>query len=297
MELFGAGVQHIGGFFGDRRCVRLFFRFQPAVTGGIINADKWLHIVAIDIEQNAFSVIFYGFCFHLYAAGYQIVPFIIGCDTIEYMVVCFLDVVSYHVFKWQHAGDIQIPGTGNQVLLVGIFSSQLVSDQMAAVIQIFSVHTIIFHGLPAGGLDRTNGTTAFHRHQIGTNVGICHTTTAQLIQLTVCLKGLFRQVRFVEIRLVVIDFHIGITGVVRNIRKGIGGGGRLGPKLHRTARQKQHRQQKRDQKKRKSFHRCTPCEQMMFFLLYHRLPGTAGFSSVSYLCIGMFCDTISMFCK
>ena len=153
MELFGAGVQYIGGFFEDRSRVRLFFRFQPAVTGGIINADKWLYIVAIDIEQDAFTVILYGFCLHLYAAGDQIVPFIIRSNTIEYMVVGFLNVVSYHVFKWQHTGDIQIPGTGNQILLVGIFSSQLVSDQMTAVIQVFSVYTIIFYGLPAGGLD------------------------------------------------------------------------------------------------------------------------------------------------
>lgn len=68
------------------------------------------------------------------------------------MVIRFLYVVRHHVLKRQHAIDIQIAGTGDQVLFICVFRSKLIADQMASVIEIFTVDAVILDRVPARGL-------------------------------------------------------------------------------------------------------------------------------------------------
>lgn len=50
------------------------------------------------------------------------------------MVISLLDVVGNHVLKGQHSLNIQIPCARDEVLRIGVFTSQLIANEMAAVI-------------------------------------------------------------------------------------------------------------------------------------------------------------------
>ena len=50
------------------------------------------------------------------------------------MIISFFDVIGHHIFKWQHAGDIQITCARDKVFLVRVLTGQLPTDKVAAVI-------------------------------------------------------------------------------------------------------------------------------------------------------------------
>ena len=52
------------------------------------------------------------------------------------MIVGLLDVVGDHVLKGQHSLNIQIPCARDEVLRIGVFTSQLIANEMAAVIYV-----------------------------------------------------------------------------------------------------------------------------------------------------------------
>ena len=141
MELMGIGIQNIGNFSAFYRTgLRATRRFgsrasiQPAFTGSIINSNTGLRIVAINIKENAFPIILYRFGLHVNAAGHQIISFKNRCDTIQNMVPGFFYVVGNHIFKGKHPLHVQIAGTCDQVVFIGIFCCKLIADQVAAVV-------------------------------------------------------------------------------------------------------------------------------------------------------------------
>ena len=101
------------------------------------------------------------------------------------MIICFFNVIRHHIFKWEHSFYIQISGSCNQIFRICIFSSQLKSYKMATIIQIFSIHTIIFYCMPARRFYNSDRISFFSRHQIRTYICRCHPTSSQFIQFTI----------------------------------------------------------------------------------------------------------------
>ena len=128
------------------------------------------------------------------------------------MVVGFFHVVGHHVFKGQHAGHIEIPGAGDQVLGVGVFRGQLIADQVAPVVQVFPVDAFILHGLPARGLHAADGAPFLGGHGFPSHIGVGRAAAAQAVQFTVAFKGFLRLVLIREIRHIVVQHHIGLVG-------------------------------------------------------------------------------------
>ena len=151
MEFHTVGIQDVGcalwflfcRFF--RRCPLLA---EPAVSRGVIDGNTGLDVIGVDTEADALALVLHGPAFHQNAVGHQIGVGEHRRHPVQNMVVRLLYIVSHHVFKGQHSLDIQISGTGDEILLVGVLSCQLIPQQMAAVIEIFTVHNIIFHRLP-----------------------------------------------------------------------------------------------------------------------------------------------------
>ena len=117
-------------------------------------------------QQYSFSIILHRFSFHKHAGSQQIISFKNRCHPIHNVLICFFHIVRYHIFKRKHSFYVQISGSGNKIFFICIFSCKLITDQMTAVIQIFSIDKIIFHSMPAGRLYRTNISTLLRRHQI-----------------------------------------------------------------------------------------------------------------------------------
>ena len=128
MELPGVGVDHIPGL-----CLFDFAALQGAVSGGVVDDHPRLDVVAEHIKADALALVLHGFGLHENPLGHQIIPFKNGGDPVEHMVTGLLHVVGHHVFKGEHPRDVQVPGAGNQVLLVGVFRRQLIADEVAAV--------------------------------------------------------------------------------------------------------------------------------------------------------------------
>ena len=97
------------------------------------------------------------------------------------MVIGFLDIVCDHIFEWKHPFNIEVSSPGDQILFICIFTSQLKSNQMTPVVQIFAVHTVIFHGMPAGWLYLANTSAFLRRHDILAHTGVGHAASSQII--------------------------------------------------------------------------------------------------------------------
>ena len=122
------------------------------------------------------------------------------------MVAGLLDVVGDHILKGQHSFNIQVPCTCNEVLRVRIFSGQLISNKMAAVIEVVAINqAVIADGVPAGRLHHADGASLLGRHQILPNACVSHSAATESIQITVGLKGCCRQFCSGEVRYIPID--------------------------------------------------------------------------------------------
>ena len=135
------------------------------------------------------------------------------------MVFRFFYIVRHQILKGQHTIDIQIAGACDQVFLIGILGGQLIADQVAAVVQIFSIYEIIFGHLPARWLHLADGAALFCRHQVRSNTGIRCTTAAKFIQVTVIFKRFTGQIRLCKIRDIAVYNCIRFSRVGRNSRK------------------------------------------------------------------------------
>ena len=88
------------------------------------------------------------------------------------MVAGFLDVVRHQVLERQHPLHIQVAGAGDQVLLVGIFPGQLITNKMTAVVEVLAVHKVVLDSLPAGGFYLADAAPLLSGHEICAHIGI-----------------------------------------------------------------------------------------------------------------------------
>lgn len=64
------------------------------------------------------------------------------------MIIRLFDVISNHALKREHSFDIEVSRAGYEVFFVCVLSGQLISDKMAAVIQIIAINALILDGMP-----------------------------------------------------------------------------------------------------------------------------------------------------
>ena len=190
--------------FLRRRICCLFLRNPAARTVRVADGNSGLYIVYKHVEAYAFPVILYRPTLHFDAARNQLILIKHRRYPVQDMSLCFFYIIRHHIFKRQHPGDIQITRPGNQIFLVCIFRRQLVTDQMTTIIQKFSIDSVIFRLLPAGGLHLADALPLFGRHQILPDVCISGRTSAKAVQLAVGFKGFRRVVLFRKKRNVVV---------------------------------------------------------------------------------------------
>ena len=132
-------------FAGD---LRGFGRF-PAFAGHVVDGHAWLHVVHEHVELDGLAVVLNGLRFHLNPARHQVVCGEQRGDAVEHVVARAAHVVAHQFLVIQHAHRVERARARDQVLLVGIFSAQLVRDQVAAVIQHAVVGEAVFALHPA----------------------------------------------------------------------------------------------------------------------------------------------------
>ena len=151
----------------------------------------------------------------MHPAGHQLHPLKVRGHPVEHMVSCLLHIIRHQIFEGEHPLHIHIAGAGDQILLVGVLSSQLVADEVTAVIEVVAVHhAVVADSLPAGGLYLTDGASFLRGHQLRADVGIGRAASAQSVQLSVGLKGLCGQLAFVKARNIAVYDGISLSCVV-----------------------------------------------------------------------------------
>ena len=139
------------------------------------------------------------------------------------MISRFLNIVCHHIFKRQHTLNIHIACTGNQIPLIGIFTGELKTDQMAPVIQESSIHKVILRRLPTGRFYLSNGSTGFRRHQILANTGYGIGTAVECIQILIVFITAGRIVFFCKQGDITVEHRKGFTAVRWNLSQQIRG--------------------------------------------------------------------------
>ena len=107
---------------------------RPVITGGIVNTDPRLHIVGKYTEADSLSGIFHGIGFHEDAVCQQVIPVKYGSDAVQNMVPCIFDIIADFRLKREHSLHVEISGSCDQVLRVGVFRRQHVGDQVATIV-------------------------------------------------------------------------------------------------------------------------------------------------------------------
>ena len=132
------------------------------------------------------------------------------------MIVCLLDVISNLVLKRQHTLNIKISCPCYQVFC--IFSGELEPNEMASVVQISILNQLwILNGMPSGRLNHTNRAALLSRHNLMAYIGVSHTTPSEVVKFTVILKRFRRKVICLKFRLVIVDYSIRASGILRNL--------------------------------------------------------------------------------
>ena len=170
--------------------------------------DYHLKLVAVEIMQNGQKVTLTDW------SQNQILH---GGDFIVVMIACLFDVVRDHIFKWQHTVHIKIPGAGDQIPAVGIFSGQLIADQMTSVVEILTLDNIIFHQVPACRTHRSDAPALFRRHQLFPDAGDSCAAPAFAVKGAVMFIGFGCQLLFCECRIVAVDRYIRFVFKGRNV--------------------------------------------------------------------------------
>ena len=223
MELLRIGIEHIVSLYGaSTRRFRLLWLLrgnrragllrnsgaaggEVAVPGSIVDGDAGLDIVGIDAEQDVLAAVLDRIPLHQHAAGQQIAFLKNGSYPIEHVVVRLLDVVCHHILEGEHPFNVQIPSAGDQVLLVGILTGKLIAEQMTAVIEVLSIHTVVLDCMPAGRLDLADTSALLRRHDVLPYAGIGDTTAPQRVQGAVAFKRCGGEVISREVGDIVVD--------------------------------------------------------------------------------------------
>ena len=187
MELFGAGVENVGGL----RRLRTGFALQPALAGGVVDGDAGLHVVAEDVERQL-AVALHAAGLQAHAAADLLVAHEDGRGPVEHVVGRPAHVVGHRGLVGHHGPRVHGPGAGDEVALVGVLAGEAPGDEVAAIVQTLSIHAVILHRLPARGLDPADVLPLLRWHQLQTDVCISLTAAAQAVQLTVFFKNILR---------------------------------------------------------------------------------------------------------
>lgn len=127
-------------FAGD---LRGFGRF-PAFAGHVVDGHAWLHVVHEHVELDGLAVVLDGLRFHLSPARHQVVCGEQRGDAVEHVVTRAAHIVAHQLLVIQHAHRVERARARDQVFLVGVFSAQLMRDQVAAVVQHAVVDEAVF---------------------------------------------------------------------------------------------------------------------------------------------------------
>ena len=247
MEFLGAGVEHVGEG-GGIRFLRGGVRLrQMALAGGVVDGDTGLDIVGVNGKAHALAAVLQRQGLHPNAPGHQLRALKVRCHPVEHVVAGLPDVRGHLVFKGQHPLYIQIPGAGDEVLLIGVFPRQLVADEVAAVVEVLAVHAVIFGQLPAAGLYLADGAPVLRGHQVPAHAGVGGAAAAQGVQGAVRFKRGPIQLAGVKVRLAAAHLRPGTAGIGgEGLLRGLGsirGGERLGQVCtYRQAADQQRRQ-------------------------------------------------------
>ena len=128
--------------------LRGFGRF-PAFAGHVVDGHAWLHVVHEHVELDGLAVVLDGLRFNLNPARHQVVCGEQRGDAIEHVVARAAHIVAHQLLVIQHAHRVERARARDQVFLVGVFSAQLMRDQVAAVVQHAVVDEAVFALHPA----------------------------------------------------------------------------------------------------------------------------------------------------
>ena len=135
------------------------------------------------------------------------------------MIPCGGHVVCHLILKGQHPLHVHVPGTGNEIFFVGVFTGKLKADEVTAVIEAPAVHKIILVLHPAGRLHLADALPLLCGHQVHADAGLCDTTAAQTVQLAVIFIGFGGVFILRKGGLIPVDDGVGAGAViVRDIR-------------------------------------------------------------------------------
>ena len=212
MEFLGVCIQNIISRFSLCECVFV----EAAFSGGVVDHNSGLNIIAVYIEAYAVSLVLNAVSLHLHAAGNKLVAVKDGGHSVENVIARFLDIVRNHIFEGQHPFYVYITCSGDEILLVVVLACELETDEVAAVIKIFSVDKGIGNIHPSGGLDVTDALSVFRGHKFLTYAGHSHAAASQFIQRTEIFKGCCCFVFFGEGGAVAVYYAVGFTRVFGN---------------------------------------------------------------------------------
>ena len=171
------------------------------------------------MKADAPALIFHGICLHLHAPGHQFGIHKGGGHPVEHMIPGGGHIVRHLIFKGQHPLHVHIPGAGDEIFFVGVFTGKLKADEVTAVIEVPVVHKIILVLHPAGGLHLADALPLFCGHQVHADAGLRDAAAAQAVQLAVILIGIGGVFLLRKGRLIPVDDGVSAGAViVRDIR-------------------------------------------------------------------------------
>ncbi len=183
----------------------------------IVDHDPGLHVVAVDIELDAPSVIFHAPGLHLHTVSEQVVVGVFRCHSIQHMIAGLPDVVQDFHFKGQHPFCVHVPGAGDEVLRVRILPRQAPGQQVTAIVQLAAFDEVIAFLVPAGWVDHGNVLAVVIRQKLRTEDRISLYRAAEFVQPLKFLVGGGAQIHVGEGRDALIDFHIRRTEICRYV--------------------------------------------------------------------------------
>lgn len=134
---------------------------RAAGSGGVVDNDARLVVVAIDVEVQAGSIVLERVGFHMDTARNELAFFKERGHAVKHMVVRSLDVAHGLLLERFHAVDIHGSCSGDEVALVVIFSAKGEGDQVAAVVKDSLVDKVVTALVPPAGIYMRDALTWF----------------------------------------------------------------------------------------------------------------------------------------
>ena len=123
-----------------------------AGSGDVVDNDTGLVVVAIDVEDQAGSIVFERIGLHVHAAGNKFALFKERGHAVKHVVMRPFNVAYGLLFERFHAVNIHGSCSGDEVALVVIFSAKGEGDQVAAVVENAFVDKLVAALVPSAGI-------------------------------------------------------------------------------------------------------------------------------------------------